>query len=80
MSLRRVRIIYGCSVVATAILFAAANTPIHRGAAVVVLLTAVPWFRVFNSASELAGATKALKRLRQHLTTGEVPGEADPHH
>lgn len=48
MSLRRVRFIYACGVVATAALFLLANTTIHHCAAVIVLLVAIPWFRVFT--------------------------------
>lgn len=54
MSLRCVHIIYGGGVIATALLFLFANTTIHHCAAVIVLLVAIPWFRVVKQATKVA--------------------------
>lgn len=79
MSLSRARLIYGCGVAIIAALLISTGSPIHEYAAAILIIAAPLMFRALNDASEVSGATKALKRLREHLTTGEAPGEADPH-
>lgn len=48
MSLRTIHVVYGCGVVTVAVLLMLANTLVHHCAAVIVLLVAVPWFRVLT--------------------------------
>lgn len=78
MSLRTIHVVYSCGVITIAVLLILANTTIHHCAAVIVLLVAVPWFRVVKRAMNDAILTAIENRNHARASLKEHREEETP--
>lgn len=71
MSLSRVRLVYAGSVIAVAVLLALTGSPIHIGAAVVLLVIAAPMLRAIEHVGWQEGIDKSEYTVDAILTNLE---------